>query len=270
MEQMNKKTFIDHFPIAAVDSHKTQNGRLTVIAGSGMISGAALFNLKAASTMGCGYIHAVIEPLQLGILAPQCPWVLYHADLKTWQSDAAIIGGGCEERADFEKLTRQILESDIPVVIDAYALRLIARKSLSASLTPKHILTPHLGEFSELSGLSIERILFDPLNAAVNYAKENQITLVLKGTHTIVTDGKDTMINTTGNQGLAKAGSGDVLAGLIGGLAARGVDSLTAAKMAVWIHGLAAERCAQRYSITTMQPTDLIDEIRLILHDWRL
>ena len=129
------------------------------------------------------------------------------------------------------------------VVVVAYGLRLLSdHLHVLDGARSEVILTPHLGEFASLSKISANEILKDKVNIAKQFAKEHGVTLVLKGPNTLVIsyDGR-IYVNQTGHQNLAKAGSGDVLAGLIGGFCAHNLDPFIASCMAVWLHGKAAD-----------------------------
>ncbi|MBR5207699.1 MAG: NAD(P)H-hydrate dehydratase [Erysipelotrichaceae bacterium] len=131
----------------------------------------------------------------------------------------------------------------LPCVVDAYGLRVLCdHLHVLDGARSEVILTPHLGEFASLSKISANEILKDKVNIAKEFAKEHGVTLVLKGPNTLVVSYDGRMyVNQTGHQNLAKAGSGDVLAGLIGGFCAQNLDPFTASCMAVWLHGKAAD-----------------------------
>ena len=130
------------------------------------------------------------------------------------------------------------------------------------------ILTLHLGEMARLCGVSTAQIAAAPLPWAQKLAAQWNVIVVLKGAHTVVAapDGR-TYLNQTGNPGLAKAGSGDVLTGIIASLLSQGMEPLEAAACGVWLHGAAADRCAQRLSIYYMQPDDILSDLGKLLRE---
>jgi NAD(P)H-hydrate epimerase len=129
-----------------------------------------------------------------------------------------------------------------------------------AKMSP--VLTPHPGEMSRLTGLSVKEIQEDRISVASLFAKEYGVILVLKGAATVIAEPKGkTFINTTGNPGMAGGGMGDVLTGFIVGLIAQGISSLNAAKMAVFIHGAIGDFIAESRSETGILASDIIEKI---------
>jgi len=124
------------------------------------------------------------------------------------------------------------------------------------------ILTPHSVEFSRLSGLSLKEIESNRLEVSRNFAKEFDVTLILKGSRSIVTGSGETQyINITGNPGLATAGSGDVLAGITASFAAREINTLKACAMAVFLHGICGDIASGRYGMESLVATDVMQSI---------
>ena len=120
------------------------------------------------------------------------------------------------------------------------------------------VLTPHIKEMSRLTKLSTEHILENRVEVAVDFAKENSVVVVLKGKNTIATDGESVFVNPTGNSGMAKGGSGDVLSGIIASFMAQGLSTLDASVVGVYIHGLSGDLAADELSKTSMLPSDII------------
>lgn len=260
------------------NDYKNTTGRLGVIAGSPWMAGAAQFNLEAAEAMGCGMLHALIDASIYPILQAACPHVLYHplpasaSELETQMAkwDAAAAGSGCDHLAGFETLLPVLLNQNrIPVLLDAWALRLLARHpSWLAEHQCELILTPHLGEFSELCGLSPEAIRADRIRWAEDYALKYHLTLVLKGADTLIVSPEGTLcVNKTGNPALAKAGSGDLLTGMIAALTARGLKPMEAACCGVWLHGKAADKALENTSIYGIHHRELLNGLDAFLKD---
>ena len=153
-----------------------------------------------------------------------------------------------------------------PLVLDADAINSLSlhrEEGLKALKEAKRavILTPHPMEFSRLSGLSISTVQKNRIVSARSFAKEHGCILVLKGAGTLVTDGKELFINHTGSSALAKAGSGDVLAGFLASLVASGAEPIQAAALAPYFHGRAADTLAKEFSSFGVTPSDLPKQI---------
>ena len=131
----------------------------------------------------------------------------------------------------------------------------------------KIILTPHPLEFSRLSALSVDYIQRNRISAARSFAREYGVTLILKGAATVITDGDRLYINSTGSSALAKAGSGDVLAGLLASIMAYSSDPLVASALGVYLHGKAGDTLAEKLSEFAVTPSDLPIEIAKIMRE---
>ena len=148
-------------------------------------------------------------------------------------------------------------------MLDADALNTIAKhpELLEKRRSEKVVLTPHPGEFSRLSGLSVSEILSDPARHAAEYASRHALTVLLKGADTYVSDGQRTYVNSRGTPGMATAGSGDVLAGIITALAARNTDLTLVAAVGAFVAGIAGEAAAKEYGVTGMISPDTVKYI---------
>lgn len=129
-------------------------------------------------------------------------------------------------------------------------------------------MTPHIGEMSRLTGKSIADIKSNIISVAVDYAKEHKCICVLKDARTIVTDGDEVYINVSGNDGMATGGSGDVLSGIITSLMAQGMDCFDAAKLGVYMHGLAGDEAARARTRYSMVAGDIIGNISNVLKEY--
>lgn len=223
-------------------------------------------------------LHALVDPAIYPILQAACPHVVYHpntlseADLTALlnQSDAVAIGSGCDHLANLETLLERVLRrSSVPVILDAAALRCLARHP--EWLNTPHgdwILTPHVGEFSALCGRSVEEIQADRIRCAEEYALAHQVTLVLKGADTLIVSPEGLRcVNKTGNPSLAKAGSGDLLTGMIAALAARGLTPMEAACCGVWLHGKAADKAIEKTSLYGVHHKEILAGLDAFLFD---
>lgn len=160
-------------------------------------------------------------------------------------------------------MTKLLATAKCPLVIDADGINIIA-EHIDILKTAKGpvIMTPHPGEMARLLKTNVADVQAHRLEYARSFAAEHNVTMVLKGAGTIAVspEGK-AFLNITGNPGMAKAGSGDVLAGMIASFVAQGVQPLTAAAGCVYLHGMAGDRCAQRLSKCAMLPSDMIEKL---------
>ncbi len=226
------------------DSRKGDNGKVMVIGGSSRFYGAPILSSLAAEHSGVDLIFPFIPPCHKEvaktyslnfILETFEEDILTPADVKTIlhfskQVDAVVMGSGLGTDPKTKEAVKQILAGlDVPTVVDASALM------YSNNLPKTCIFTPHRGEFKALTG-------DDPSPETVQkWAKDMGITMVCKGPEDIIADAEDIAINNTGNALMTVGGTGDVLAGFIGGLIARGLEPFEAAKQATRILGLVAE-----------------------------
>ncbi len=178
---------------------------------------------------------------------------------KNFQSIA--IGPGLSTNMQTLKFSQKIIEQAmIPLVIDADALTAVSQKVeiLTLTKTPK-ILTPHPGEMAKLAKISAKEVESQRKQIAKEFALRNSCILVLKGNNTIVTDGEKSYTNRSGNAGMATAGSGDVLTGIIAGLLAQGLKPYIAAKFGAYIHGKAGDLAAKNQSKLSLIATDILE-----------
>ena len=250
--------------------HKKTFGHVLVIAGSDGKCGAAILSVRAALHSGCGMVTALIPAEAVSPLLASNPEVMYLTcgtvdGLDLTQFDAIAIGPGLgfSEQAKFN-LNYVLTKYNGPVVIDADALSIVA--SNLHLLKQQHILTPHPKEFARLQGT--EFVHLNKVNQAQDFCKLYPAILVLKGSDTLVlSQNESIMMNTTGNDGMATAGSGDVLTGIITALCAQGYNPFHAACIGVFLHGLAADIAIQHKSKASLVASDIIhylSEIRLI------
>ena len=264
MELINQQWVESHVHHRKAEGHKKSFGHVLVIAGSEGKAGAAILCARAALHSGCGMVTAMIPKEAVQVLLKEQPELMYmHEtaihDIDLTKYDAIAIGPGIGF-SDLAKMNLKYVLSHYigPVVIDADALTIVADETLL--LKSNHIVTPHPGEFARLQGFD-----YDPLQRAeqANNFIEKQVTvLVLKGAQTIVgCKGQELLQNTTGNDGMATAGSGDVLTGIIVSLCAQGYDVYTAAAIGVYLHGLAGDTAIKEISKASLVASDIIHYI---------
>ncbi len=265
-------------PERPANAHKGTFGRLTVIAGTYNMSGAAYLAALAAYRIGTGLVRIVTPRDNRGILqmgVPEAILTTYDREDFSLEpvmeaihwADAIVAGPGMGINNCSKAIVRAVLQEAIcPVIFDADALRIIGdSEGLEQQLKVSHVVTPHLGEMAALSGRKIQEIEEDPVMAAREFSHIYQTNCVLKGARTVVSRsvGRD-YINTTGNSGMATAGSGDVLSGIIGGLMAQGMSPFDAACAGVLIHGCAGDLAAKKKGERALMASDLAEALCLI------
>ena len=261
------------------DTHKGDYGSLLVVGGSTGLTGAIVLCAQAAMRVGTGLVRVGIpsklnsifeikltEAMSLplkstkdGCLSPQA-----FTQIKSILNkiDVIALGCGASQNSGTKKLLlRTIKEINRPLVVDADGINALAsdidilRKRKSKDI----ILTPHLAEFSRLIGISKETIKKKRKELVKKFALKYNLTLVLKGHKTLVSNGKMVFENTTGNPGMATAGSGDVLTGIIAGLLSQGLNAPEAAKLGAYLHGLGADYAAKDKTQICLIASDIID-----------
>lgn len=262
-------------PRRTPDSHKGSNGRALLCVGSLAYTGAALLSTAACLRAGAGLTSAAIpggiKPAFAALPEAMATAVNEGADwdetackqatLLLERKDAVCVGCGVGT-GRILPLIAAILETRMPAVLDADALNQLAQApDFRARLHPNVILTPHPMEMSRLCGEPIEQILADPIEIARRYAEQWNCIVLLKGATTCISDGATVRLNTSGNAGLAKGGSGDVLAGLITGLMAQGLLPFDAATCGAYLLGVSAERALELLRERMLLARDVIDAV---------
>lgn len=263
---------------AKKDAHKGDMGRLCVIAGSKGMTGAATLCCEGALKSGCGLVtlftpgnlneiyekkltEAMTMPLDCENFI-DADEIISHKE-KLAYAGAVIVGPGLGRDCRAEKIIEFLMEKKIPTVIDADGINALATNiNILRGEKGDVVITPHIGEFSRLTGIPTEEILSDRLGMARKFAVEYGVTLVLKGAGTVIAlpDGR-AFVNHTGNCGMATGGSGDVLAGIAGAFLARGIPAGKSAVAAVYIHGLAGDIARDELGENSMLPTDTANRL---------
>ena len=247
----------------SANSHKGNHGHALIVAGSMGSMGAAVIAARACMRSGVGLLTVNVPEEERFILQTAIPEAMLVRRENTafdFNRFAAIgIGPGIGIDAVAINLLTDILEqSTKPLLLDADALKIIAdHKTLLDKVPEQTILTPHPKEFERLFG--IHKNAEDRTSTAIKKAKEMNVVIVLKSHQTLVTYAGEAFYNTTGNAGLAKGGSGDALTGTITAFLAQGYPSFVAAKLGVYIHGLAADIALQDQSMESLLITDVIE-----------
>lgn len=270
------------------NTHKGDYGRLLVVGGCQRYMGAVVLSTLAAMRCGAGYVtlastkevcRTTLARLPEAVMLPlhQTPTGDISAeDLDTLleaakHSTAILAGNGLGTGTDAQIIIGALLtHAQCPVILDADGINCLAMNiTWLQQKTCPLILTPHCKEFSRLTGKSVPTLKSAAVLESLAFAKEHNATVALKDAYTVTAAPDSTIyINTTGNAGLAKAGSGDVLAGIIGALAAQGVSPTDAAACGVWLHGMAGDYAARNYSQYGMLARDVIGELCNVFSDY--
>ena len=253
------------YPDRARNTNKGDYGSANIVAGNDRYIGAAALACAAALKSGCGYVKlTTTEEVKLA-LAAKYPQIIYldEYDLK---SQSIAIGMGCGVSYElYDKIKFLTVNYSGTLIIDADGLNSIAKYGthILKESNCRVVLTPHLKEFSRLTGKEMSEISENPVEIARGFAKNFGVILLLKGAASIITDGNDTLINTSGTTALAKGGSGDMLSGYIAGSVARGLSPIDAVICSVHTMGVAAE-------ISSAQKTDYCATAHDILNNLHL
>ena len=279
IKNLNHEQVLSALPDRDENAHKGDFGKVLLLCGSEGFTGAAALAAMGALRCGAGLVYlgvprsiyaieavklteTIVFPLpeQDGKLSRDAlPGILGMLD----SMDAVLIGPGLGQSEGTRSVIRAVLEeAKCPVVLDADGINGICRHR--DILRERHyptILTPHAGEFQRLGGETGG----DRLASAQRFAREYGCILLLKGHHTVITDGTESYVNQTGNPGMAVGGSGDVLAGMIAGLLGQGLSPLNAAACGAWLHGAAGDLCAEKMGQYAMLPTDMLEVLGRLL-----
>ncbi len=267
-------------PIRSEDGAKWDFGRLLAVCGSSAMPGAALMACGSALRSGVGLVElASVQEVLSAVSArhPECILrplageneALRYGDLPDilqylQRASALLCGCGLGLDSSQDVLVRELLPAlTVPTVLDADALSILARRpGLLRQAQAPIVLTPHVVEFHRLSGLSVEAIQADPVETASAFAVHHNVVVVLKGSTTTVANPNGGFWQLEApNSGMAKGGSGDVLAGLIAGFLAQGCSPYHSAILGVYLHALAGDLAAKELGIRAMLPTDVISHL---------
>jgi len=287
-EKQNVRTWIPQkqdiglrLPARPAAAHKGTFGKVAVLAGSTGMTGAAALSSRSVLMAGAGLVilgipeglnmileqkltEVITRPLpqtDTGSLSVTAAPVIN--ELLEW-ADAAAVGPGLSDHPDTVQLLHDLIPRvSIPLVLDADGINAFEGQArLLEKRKSPWIITPHAGELARLTGYSIDQILADRISIARDCAARFHAVLVLKGSPTVIADpGGDIFLNPTGNSGMATAGSGDVLTGMIAGLLGQSVPYLDAALCGVYLHGLAGDLAAGETGQRSMLASDAMDRI---------
>lgn len=250
--------------------HKGSNGHALIVGGSYGKIGAAVLSTKACLRTGAGLVTSFIPKCGYTIIQSSVPEAMVQSDTDekritditlNFSPSSIAIGMGIGQSLDTKKALLELFKThDCPIVIDADALNLIAtHKELKESIPKGSILTPHPGELKRLLG-DWEND-YDKLELTKKLSRKHEVIIIIKGAYTTIVDGEKLYINTTGNPGMATAGSGDVLSGVLAGLLSQGYNPLTASVLGVYLHGKAGDFALQKKGYESLIAGDIIDQI---------
>ncbi|SMG39666.1 NAD(P)H-hydrate epimerase [Marivirga sericea] len=253
-------------------AHKGIRGRAAIIAGGHARMGAASLAAKAALHSGIGLISVQVCPPCINIIQIQIPEALILADENEYalgsfldyeKQDALVFGPAIGFANKTIKLLEKILSHyKGQLILDADAITILAEHRELLELLPKGtILTPHHGEFKRLVGKYDNN--FEALMQLKSFCKHHKVVMILKGQHTAICDEKGFVsFNTTGNNGMAKGGSGDLLCGILAGIAPRVKTPFETAKLAVYLHGVAGDQSLKEFGENYMTPSTMISNLK--------
>ncbi|OYZ10977.1 MAG: NAD(P)H-hydrate dehydratase [Bdellovibrio sp. 28-41-41] len=253
-----------NLPKRTKTSNKIHGGKLVIVAGSNGMYGAGLLAALAATRIGAGYTYLMLEWTSKQLL--QHPDILFLKPkinlFKNINATAYIVGPGMgistKAKAKLYYFIKRKLSN---VVLDADGLTLLS-KIKNPVIPHNWVLTPHEGELARLLNISADEVRKNPIHCIALAQKKYGCTILLKGADTYITDGKKLWISSSGTPALAKAGTGDVLAGIIGGLLSQGLEAATAAALGAYLHGLTSKRyLTNGNDVLSLRPLDLIDEL---------
>ncbi len=277
-ETISKAFVKSCFSKRKINSNKGQNGHQLNICGSYTMPGAAVICAKAALKTGVGLLkclfpksiyHVLTSHMIQPLFAPMSEnedktlsmGALNHIMEELKWADSIALGCGIGNNDDTQVICNQVIkESDVPVVLDADGINsIILNINVLSTAKAPIVLTPHPGEMAKLVGESIADVQQNRIKTAKTFAKQYNAIVVLKGANTVVTDGKEIFLNTTGNPGMAMGGTGDMLTGMIASFIAQGISPFDAAKCAVYIHGLCGDITAKEISTLGMTIDDMLE-----------
>lgn len=269
-----KNIYRKMLPDRPEDSNKGTYGRLLVIAGSKGMAGAAYLNAHAAYMTGAGLVRIYTSSDNREILQTLLPEAIittyeeYNKEellsLLTW-ADSVCIGSGLGMSRLSEKILKTVIEYvKVPCLIDADGLNLLSENKnyLNQMAERRFVITPHMKEMSRLTGTPVEELKADRIQILKDFISRYRITCVLKDSRTLIaSEEKGIRMNLTGNSAMAKAGSGDVLAGVISGWMVQGKEAEDAAELGTYIHGLSGDLAKFEKGVYSVMARDLIEYI---------
>lgn len=278
-------SIMDKLPARPAHANKGTFGKLLNVAGSVSYIGAAILSSKAALRIGTGLVTLASTEYVMGAVAaamPECVYFPLHQDdlgyiysanakmlARAAQSSTAVsVGCGMGNNENTTAIVEALLKAgNCPIILDADGINCISDNiNVLKDNDRPVILTPHPGEFARLLGMSVSEVQANRIDLARSFAKDNGVVLLLKGMNTVIAapDGRISL-NPTGNNALSKAGCGDVLTGIVAGLAAQGADPYDAAVLGAYIHGKCAEELVKKQNPASVLASEILDSLKFIV-----
>ena len=273
---LTKERIRSLLPKREPQAHKNKFGHVLALGGSSGMEGAIQMTALSALRVGCGLVSVTsftkLTPSHLEIMYHKLPYLFWKRKLKKIlaEKNVVAVGPGLGQSKKANALIRSLLkEFRGSMVMDADALNCLSTLQQDPNiikkikdLPKKPVLTPHLGEFSRLTHYAKMEIEKNRVDLAAEFSKKWNVILVLKGSGTVIAEpGGEIWINPTGNPGMASAGMGDVLTGMIAGFIAQGLSSYEAAQLGVYLHGLAGDILKEEKGDAGLIATDIIEKL---------
>lgn len=277
---INKDLFLERYKPKSDLVNKSSAGKLLITAGSGNFLGAAALSTLAALRSGCGFVTLATTKQVVDHVFPLAVEATYNYLCEnssgrlassnsntilglSSQYHSLLLGCGLGLDEDTKQLVNSlVLGWDKPMVLDADGINAV-KDNLKALADSKAsiIITPHPGEMARLINSTAEYVVENRYKVAKDFSKKYNVIVVLKGYETVISNGSEVYVWHLPNSGMAKAGSGDVLAGIIGSLNAQGLSAMDSAICGVFLHGFSGSLASVKYSKQFMQPRNVIDSL---------
>lgn len=283
---LNRAALRTHPLPPVIDGDKETKGRILVIAGSRDVPGASILTSIAAMRAGAGQLRIATvasAAIQTGVAMPEALVAGMPEDERggfaargakalaeqAAKVDAVVAGPGMDRNAACTLIAKALLSSETRIALDAALLHALEPGPQERSILP--VLLPHAGELAALLGCDEQEIAHDPVGCGLRAAKLYKSIVLVKGVAShVVTPGGDVWIYEGGAPGLGVSGSGDILAGIVGGLLARGAEPLNALLWAVWLHGQAGALLAKKVGPIGFLAREIADQVPALLPRYRL
>ena len=279
VQRLTHNDFVSLVPPRDRIAHKGLHGHVLVLGGNHGMAGAAVMAAEAGLAMGAGKVTVGTQPEHTTIFNIRCPEIMAYGldqqlnpqlnplDQLLADKQALVIGPGLAKTDWSQQVLIKALATDIPMVLDADALNLIAEQPelLRNSVAPR-VLTPHSGEAARLLKCSAAEVEADRIGAVREMKERYGSCVILKGAGSLVAGSSGIRLCCHGNPGMAVAGMGDVLSGIVGSLMAQGLKPEQAAGVGVWLHAMAGDECAAVSGERGMRATDLVPYARKLIN----
>lgn len=275
VKYIDKNFILEKFPQRPENSHKGTFGKILNVAGSKAYVGAAYLSSISALKIGAGYVSLALPSeliTTISVMAPEITFIplisddygaISYNNKITNITDFDVVSIGCgittsNGTSDFVLGLMKNIDSPSKLVIDADCINILSLSDINFSLK-NSIITPHPKELSRLLKVSLDDIIENREKYVMITSQKFECITVLKGHNTVISDGNDIYVNSTGSSALAKAGTGDVLTGMISGLLAQKLNNLDAAICAVYLHGLSGDIAAESLTKYSVLASDVVD-----------